>query len=218
MAIKRPILFAGAGVLLLSFFLKLNFGFFLALAVAFLILTLALSFIFKKQRLQIILVAFAFLVFIFVGSFANSNVSFIKNNVDRNVNASVFVDDVRQSEYGFAAVGKLKHLNGKRLFATKIRLYLSDEQQVCRGDKIEISANISLMEDNNHYFSQNVFAQGKNVPDKPEEEIDGAEQLALEIEEDQAEGSEATAEVVAEETPAAPEEETSAEDDIIDYE
>lgn len=163
MAIKRPILFAGAGVLLLSFFLKLNFGFFLALAVAFLILTLALSFIFKKQRLQIILVAFAFLVFIFVGSFANSNVSFIKNNVDRNVTASVFVDDVRQSEYGFAAVGRLKRLNGKRLFATKIRLYLSDEQQVCRGDKIEISANISLMEDNNHYFSQNVFAQGKNV-------------------------------------------------------
>ena len=163
MAIKRPILFASAGIMLLSFFLKLNFGFFLALAVAFLILTLALSFIFKKQRLQIILVAFAFLVFIFVGSFANSNVSFIKNNVDRNVNASVFVDDVRQSEYGFAAVGRLKRLNGKRLFATKIRIYLSEEQQVCRGDKIEISANISLMEDNNHYFSQNVFAQGKNV-------------------------------------------------------
>lgn len=64
-----------------------------------------------------------------------------------------------------------------------------------------------------------LFAQGKNVPDKPEEEIDGAEQLALEIEgEEQAQGSEATAKDTPRQTPAVPEEETSAEDDIIDYE
>jgi segregation and condensation protein B len=65
-----------------------------------------------------------------------------------------------------------------------------------------------------------LFAQGKNVPDKPEEEIEGAEQLALELE-----GSEETApkaEEGAEEENAPRDnthtEDTSAEDDIIDYE
>jgi segregation and condensation protein B len=65
-----------------------------------------------------------------------------------------------------------------------------------------------------------LFAQGKNVPDKPEEEIEGAEQLALELE-----GSEEAtpkAEEGAEEENAPRDnthtEDTSAEDDIIDYE
>lgn len=149
--------------MLLSFFLKLNFGFFLASAVALFLLTLALSFIFKKQRLQIILVAFAFLVFIFIGGFARSNVEFLKTNSKETCDITVVVTEVKESEYGFVAVGRLKKFNGKGLVSTKIRLYLSDEQKVSRGDKLKATANLSLMEDNNHYFSQNVFVLGKNV-------------------------------------------------------
>ena len=163
MAIKRPILFAGAGVMLLSFLLKISFTFFLILAVALFTATVLLSFILNKQRLQFLFVAFAFVVFAVIGSFAHSNVEFLKMNLNQASNVTMVVTEVRESEYGFAAVGRLEKLNEKGLVNTKIRLYLSDEQQVCRGDKIEISANLSLMEDNNHYFSQNVFVLGKKV-------------------------------------------------------
>ena len=164
MAIKRPILFAGAGVLLLSFFLKLNFGFFLALAVAFLILTLALSFIFKKQRLQIIIVAFAFLVFIFAGSFANGNVSFVRQNTEKSGKIVVAVTGVNKSKHGYWATGNLKSLNGKSLSAVKISLYVGENPNgVERGDKITAEADLSMTDNNNHSFSQNIYLQGFSV-------------------------------------------------------
>ena len=164
MAIKRPILFAGAGIMLLSFFLKLNFGFFLALAVAFLILTLALSFIFKKQRLQIILVAFAFLAFVFVGSFANSNVNFARQNADKNGKIVVTVTGVNKSKHGYWATGNLKCLNGKGLAGVKISLYVGENPNgVERGDKITATADLSMTDNNNHSFSQNIYLQGFSV-------------------------------------------------------
>ena len=62
-----------------------------------------------------------------------------------------------------------------------------------------------------------LFAQGKNTPDKTEEEIDGAEQLAMELEgaEEDAPKAEDSANTPKDNTHT---EETSAEDDIIDYE
>lgn len=67
-----------------------------------------------------------------------------------------------------------------------------------------------------------LFAQGKNAPDKPaEEECKDGEQLELDIEEalpetvDEA-SEDTTAEASADEAPL-PEDETSAEDDVIDY-
>ena len=64
-----------------------------------------------------------------------------------------------------------------------------------------------------------LFAQGKNVPDKPEEEeIEGAEQLSLAIEGTEPAEKAAEGEEEKPDPTAAPEEETSAEDDIIDYE
>ncbi len=63
-----------------------------------------------------------------------------------------------------------------------------------------------------------LFAQGKNAPDKSEEELEGAEQLALEIEGAEQAAPEAEDGTQPAEANAAPEVETSAEDDIIDYE
>ena len=60
-----------------------------------------------------------------------------------------------------------------------------------------------------------LFAQGKNAPDKPEEEIEGGEQLEMEMNE----SIDAMAAKPAEEkTEEAHDEELSAEDDVIDYE
>ncbi len=163
MTVKRPILFAGAGVMLLSFLLKLNLTFFLVLSAVLFALAFALSFIFKKQRLQFIFVAFAFVVFTVVGSVTHGNVEFLKKSLNKTSNITVTVTEVRESDYGFVAVGRLKRLDNNNLFATKIRLYLSEEQSVIRGEEITAKASLSLMDDNNHYFSQNVFMQGKNV-------------------------------------------------------
>jgi hypothetical protein len=60
-----------------------------------------------------------------------------------------------------------------------------------------------------------LFAQGKNAPDKPEEEIEGGEQLEMDVEENSAKNAENPTE---EKPTDAHEEELSAEDDIIDYE
>ena len=60
-----------------------------------------------------------------------------------------------------------------------------------------------------------LFAQGKNVPDKPEEEIEGGEQLEMEVEANAPTEDNKPAEETAE---APHEEEVSAEDDVIDYE
>ena len=150
--------------MLLSFFLKLNFGFFLALAVAFLILTLALSFIFKKQRLQIILVAFAFLVFIFAGSFANGNVSFVRQNTEKSGKIVVAVTGVNKSKHGYWATGNLKSLNGKSLSAVKISLYVGENPNgIERGDKITAEADLSMTDNNNHNFSQNIYLHIKHL-------------------------------------------------------
>ena len=60
-----------------------------------------------------------------------------------------------------------------------------------------------------------LFAQGKNAPDKPEEEIEGGEQLEMNMDESIDANAEKPDEKKAEE---AHEEELSAEDDVIDYE
>ena len=60
-----------------------------------------------------------------------------------------------------------------------------------------------------------LFAQGKNAPDKPEEEIEGGEQLEMNMDESIDANAEKPDEEKAEE---AHEEELSAEDDVIDYE
>ena len=60
-----------------------------------------------------------------------------------------------------------------------------------------------------------LFAQGKNVPDKPEEEIEGGEQLEMAVEENIAEAN--TAEEAPKEEAVSHEEELSAEDDVINY-
>lgn len=159
---KRPVLLLGAGLMLLSAVLKMNFMLFLCLSVLFFVVTFIFSF-FTKQRLHLIIVAFAFLLFSLSGTLANNNVNFARQNSGQRSQAEVSVTDIRESEYGYAAVGKLKSLNGKRISGFKIRLYLDDSKIVQRGDKIIVETNLSLMEENNHYFSQNVFFQGKKT-------------------------------------------------------
>ena len=164
MTIKRPVLFAGAGVMLLSFLLKINLGLFLTFAVAFFLSALALSFVFKAQRLQITLVAFVFLMFIFAGSFANGNVNFARQNVDKSGEVVVAVTGVNKSKSGYWATGTLKSLNGKGLAGVKISLYIGENLNgVERGDKIIAEANLALTENNNHSFSQNIYLQGFSV-------------------------------------------------------
>ena len=159
---KRPVLLLGAGLMLLSAVLKISFPLFLCLSALFFIVTFTFSF-FIKQRLHLIIVAFAFLLFSLVGGLADNNLNFARQNADNRGEARVAITDIRKSEYGYVAVGKLENLNGKGIFGTKIRLYLDDSKPVERGDKITVKTDLSLMEDNNHYFSQNVFFQGKRT-------------------------------------------------------
>lgn len=159
---KRPVLILGAGLMLLSAVLKISFTLFLCLSALFFVVTFTFSF-FIKQRLHLIIVAFAFLLFSIAGGLANNNLNFARQNADTRGEIEVAVTEIRESEYGFSAVGKLKSLNGKKLSCVKIRLYLDNSKIIERGDKITVKTDLSLMEDNNHYFSQNVFFGGKKT-------------------------------------------------------
>ena len=164
MEVKRPILIAGAGVMLLSATLKMGLTLFLCLSAILVVLSLALSFL-MKQRLHFIFVAFVFMLFSLVGTVSHKNAAVIQNRAGETANVKVLITQISKLEgrYAYFATGKIESINGEKQHGAKISLYLYNNQEVERGDRVTVRTTLDTDNVNDHMFSQNIFLQGYDV-------------------------------------------------------